>query len=97
VNAARRLLLGDAFVRAGDTRAALRAYGSLEHQSLFLYPFVPRALLRSARTLESTGDREGAIRQYRRFVAMWSQADTELRPVVDSARASLQRLGVRAP
>jgi len=42
---------------------------------------------------ERLGDRDGAIRGYRNFVALWAQADPELQPRVQAARAALARLG----
>ncbi|HUF89873.1 MAG TPA: adenylate/guanylate cyclase domain-containing protein [Gemmatimonadota bacterium] len=45
---------------------------------------------------EEAGDREGAIEHYRAFVELWKDADPELRPMVEEARAALERLGARA-
>jgi hypothetical protein len=33
------------------------------------------------------------VRLYRAFVELWRDADPELQPMVDEARAALQRLG----
>jgi hypothetical protein len=43
---------------------------------------------------ERLGDRAGAIDSYRRFVALWTEADPALQPQRESARAALRRLGV---
>jgi serine/threonine-protein kinase len=47
------------------------------------------------RNAERTGDRSTAIQAYRHVAAAWQNADPELRPMVDSASAALERLGVK--
>jgi tetratricopeptide (TPR) repeat protein len=42
---------------------------------------------------EEAGDRDGAVRLYREFLDLWKDADPELQPMVEEARASLRRLG----
>jgi hypothetical protein len=41
---------------------------------------------------EALGDPARAAAQYARFVDMWRDADPELQPIVETARASLRRL-----
>jgi DNA-binding SARP family transcriptional activator/TolB-like protein len=94
-NASRRWIKGDAYVADGRPRDAVRWYASFEYQSLFLYPFVAPGAMRAAAILERLGDTEGAARSYERVVTLWSGADPELRPAVDSARARLVALRPR--
>ncbi|HJU86426.1 MAG TPA: adenylate/guanylate cyclase domain-containing protein [Gemmatimonadota bacterium] len=49
-------------------------------------------LLHRAEIREAAGDREGAARLYREFVDLWKDADPELQPMVEEARAALRRL-----
>ena len=46
-----------------------------------------------AQIREGTGDRDEAIRLYREFLDLWKDADPELQPMVEEARAALERLG----
>ncbi|HYO46293.1 MAG TPA: tetratricopeptide repeat protein [Gemmatimonadota bacterium] len=48
--------------------------------------------LHRAQIYEQSGDRERAIEHYRAFVELWSDADPELQPTVEQARAALARL-----
>ena len=51
------------------------------------------ALFHLAEIREASGDREGAVRFYREFTELWKDADPELQPMVEEARAALRRLG----
>jgi DNA-binding SARP family transcriptional activator len=78
----RARLLEDAG-RAGDARAGWLRTGN---RSFFDLPYRAPVQLRLAGLLERSGDRGGALEAYRQFVALWSRADPELRPLVDAAR-----------
>jgi tetratricopeptide (TPR) repeat protein len=54
--------------------------------------FVPAATLRLAEIHEALGQAEAAAGHYARFIEMWRDADPELQPIVEEARANLQRL-----
>ena len=51
-----------------------------------------RAYLRLAELYEDRSDRVKAVEYYRRFVELWKDADAELQPRVESARAAIARL-----
>jgi len=50
------------------------------------------AHLRRAQFAEQTGDTRAAAEHYRRFLAVWKDADPEFKPMLDSARAGLARV-----
>jgi tetratricopeptide (TPR) repeat protein len=52
----------------------------------------PGAALHLAQVYESMGEPALAAEQYGRFVEMWRDADSELQPIVEEARANLRRL-----
>jgi tetratricopeptide (TPR) repeat protein len=54
--------------------------------------YVPAATLRQAEIFEALGEPLKAAEQYAEFVEMWRDADPELQPVVEEARANLRRL-----
>ena len=54
--------------------------------------FVPAATLRLAEIHEALGQAEAAAGHYARFIEMWRDADPELQPIVEEARANLRRL-----
>jgi eukaryotic-like serine/threonine-protein kinase len=57
---------------------------------------LPLALERYAALSEEVGDTAAAVEAYRRFIDLWSEADPELQPRVEVARARLAALG-RSP
>jgi len=61
--------------------------------SPFEIAFRGPSLFHRAQIREAAGDRAEAVRLYRAFVELWRDADPELQPMVDEARAALQRLG----
>jgi tetratricopeptide (TPR) repeat protein len=77
----------------GDLSAAIARYRDLLTQSAEHkwegFP-QPQYVLRLARLLERTGDRQGARREYERLVEIWKRADAELPELVE-ARAALTR------
>jgi hypothetical protein len=54
-----------------------------------LYPLVLRRL---GKRHDSLGHRDEAIEYYRQFIDLWKDADPELQPQVDAARAALARV-----
>jgi tetratricopeptide (TPR) repeat protein len=48
--------------------------------------------LRQAEIYDRRGDRDEAVKHYRRLVELWRNADPELQPVVDGARKRLAEL-----
>jgi tetratricopeptide (TPR) repeat protein len=76
----------------GRVEEAERWYGSLSANP---YELVYRGPvhLHLAEMREQAGDREGAIEHYRAFIDLWKDADPELQPMVEEARAALARLG----
>jgi tetratricopeptide (TPR) repeat protein len=88
---------GDAFDRLGQADTAVVLYekaltlptlGGLSYETLW-YPFVLRRL---GQLHESRGHREQAIDYYSQFIDLWKDADPELQPQVEEARAALARL-----
>ena len=91
------LILRDGLARAalarGDTAEAIRIYRRLlangpELKWVSLYE--PRYVLQLARLMDAVGDRQGARVEYRRFLELWKDADTEL-PELAEARRALER------
>jgi tetratricopeptide (TPR) repeat protein len=54
--------------------------------------FLPGVLQRLGELHEQAGNREAAARYYGRFVELWANADPELQPLVERAKAALARL-----
>jgi tetratricopeptide (TPR) repeat protein len=54
--------------------------------------YVPAATLRVAEIHEAMGQSAQAAAHYARFVEMWRDADPELQPIVEEARANFRRL-----
>jgi TolB-like protein/Tfp pilus assembly protein PilF len=78
----------------GDLASAIQIYRRLlvyGPDSKWVSPFEPRYVLEIARLLDQTGDRQGARKEYERFLDLWKRADTDL-PEVSEARQALARL-----
>ncbi len=81
-------------VARGDLQGAIAEYRGLLTPDLgnrWTAMLEPRYLLELARLLERTGDREGARREYRRFLDLWKDANAGL-PELKEARARAGRL-----
>ncbi|MCL7977358.1 MAG: tetratricopeptide repeat protein, partial [marine benthic group bacterium] len=80
----------------GDTEGAIAvleaAAASNGYPSLFGGPR-SLALYRLGPLYEQQGETEKARAAYAEFIERWIDADPELRPMVDTARAALARLG----
>ena len=86
------------YLRATSLQATGRGDEAVEwYRTLSATPFEAAfrgpILLHQAEIREAAGDREGAVRLYREFVDLWRDADPELQPMVEEARAALRRLG----
>jgi len=73
----------------GDSDAAIEIYRDLltpDIGSKWVAWLEPRYVLRLARLLDGTGDKEGARKEYERFLELWKDADEGL-PELKEARA----------
>ncbi len=86
----RRAILLDEHGRDED---AMVAYRSFEQFNFVDRVFSGPAELRLARLAEREGRSADARRHYQRFLFLWSKADEELQPMLDEARAGLERVG----
>jgi hypothetical protein len=80
--------------RLGDARAALAAVRRRSY-SYHLTDYFAAQLREEARLAALTGDRAGAARAYRHYLALRSDAEPSLRPKLDSVRAELARLDAK--
>ncbi|MFN8654479.1 MAG: AAA family ATPase [Gemmatimonadales bacterium] len=92
----------DHFVRAEALEGrrpefAANLYQNAGSLSLTTLPYVAPGALREGRLRERLGDTAAAVRAYRRVVRLWGNADPELRPGLEEARARLAALGPRSP
>jgi hypothetical protein len=90
------LVLARAWERLNESRRALAA---VRRRSTFFDPAIGFAtmLREEGRLAVATGDREGAIRAYRIFIALRRDAEPRLQPQVDAARRELARLEMNKP
>lgn len=86
-----RFLRAMALKEAGREEEALGWFATLETTPYELVFRGPSHLQR-AEIYEESGDREQALEHYRAFVGLWENADPELQPAVERARAALERL-----
>jgi tetratricopeptide (TPR) repeat protein len=87
-----RYLRGMALQETGQGEEAIRWYATLISSPYELVLRGPMYFHRG-RIYEESGDRDRAAAHYRMFVDLWKNADPELQPMVEEARAALQRLG----
>ena len=71
---------------------ALRWYQTAFQGSPAELVYLAPGHLRQAQIFEARGEREKAATHYRRFVALWGNADTPLAGAVSDARSRLSRL-----
>jgi tetratricopeptide (TPR) repeat protein len=77
-----RFLRARALAELGRTAEAMRWYGSGWISNGFDLVYLAPGELGQAEILDRQGDRAGAQAHYRAFVALWRDADPELRPAV---------------
>jgi tetratricopeptide (TPR) repeat protein len=87
-----RYLRAGALAGIGRDADALRWYGSLWMANAFDLVYLAPAQLEAAALYERAGDRARALAAYRAFVELWRDADPELRPAVERARARIAAL-----
>jgi tetratricopeptide (TPR) repeat protein len=87
-----RFLRANALAVQGRSEEALRWYATIENSPYELVYRAPAHLAR-AEIYERAGNSELAVPEYQQFVDLWSDADPELQPMVEKARAALRRLG----
>jgi tRNA A-37 threonylcarbamoyl transferase component Bud32/tetratricopeptide (TPR) repeat protein len=84
-----RYLLATLLEGRGDETEALRTY-----ESLFWSPWLEAlGYERAGQLHERRGESQAAVGDYERFLALWEDADPQLQPQVEQARAALRRLG----
>ncbi|MGH7570649.1 MAG: adenylate/guanylate cyclase domain-containing protein [Gemmatimonadota bacterium] len=86
-----RFLRAKALEEVGRGEEALRWHASLEASPYGLVYRAPAHLARAG-IYQRAGDVERAVAEYREFVDLWRDADPELQPMVENARAALRRL-----
>ena len=77
--------------RQGDLRAALAAVRRRPY-AYHLTDYLAAHLREEGRLAAMTGDRAGAVRAYRHYLALRSDPEPALRPAVDTIRAELAKL-----
>jgi hypothetical protein len=77
--------------RQGDLRAALAAVRRRPY-AYHLTDYLAAHLRAEGRLAALTGDSAGAVRAYRHYLALRSDAEPSVRPSVDSVRAELTKL-----
>jgi len=88
-----RFLRAELLRAAGRDEEALAWYATFPDPSGYDLVYLAPARLGQARILDRLGRRAEAVAHYRRVVALWSECDPELRPLVDEARRRLAALG----
>ena len=79
-------LFGEILLRAGKPKEAVKQFAI----SILRHPNRARSLLGVARAAADSGDRQGAIAGYTKFLAVWSKADPDL-PELKEARSYLKK------
>jgi tetratricopeptide (TPR) repeat protein len=86
-----RYLRARSLEEVGRGEEAIGWYATLE-VSPYELVFRGPSHLHRAEIYERSGDTQRAIEHYRAFVTLWENADPELQPLVEQARAALARL-----
>src|SRR5687768_2737870 len=87
-----RYLRAEALTALRRHDEALRLYQTSFQGSPAELVYLAPVHLRQAQIFEARGDREKAVTHYRRFVALWGNADMPLASAVTDARSRLARL-----
>jgi tetratricopeptide (TPR) repeat protein len=88
-----RYLRAEALMELRRYDDALRWYQTSFQGSPAEMVFLAPAHLREGQIFEARGEREKAVAHYRRFVALWQNADPPLRSMVTNARAKISPPG----
>jgi tetratricopeptide (TPR) repeat protein len=78
--------------QSGQLEEALRWYAGLDNQSYLDVAYLAPSLLKRGQISEQLGRRDAAAGFFRRVLALWSDADPEFKPMVEEARAGLERV-----
>jgi hypothetical protein len=76
-------------LQLGRTADALQAFDAVNRQRgrfTWTFSIYPMSHLWLARAAARAGDRTLAAREYSAFLALWKDADRDLRPVIDARR-----------
>jgi DNA-binding SARP family transcriptional activator/TolB-like protein len=92
VMADERFLRAELLHAVGRDDEALRVYASFPDPQGYDLQYLALSHLGRARIHDARGDVGRAATHYRRFIALWSEADPELQPLVLEARARLDGL-----
>jgi DNA-binding SARP family transcriptional activator/TolB-like protein len=87
-----RFLFGEALVALGRDDEALRWFGSFPEPAGYDLIYLAPSHLRRAEIHDRQGDLGRAALHYGRFVELWAECDTELRPLVEAAAERLEAL-----
>lgn len=89
----RRFLKARSLFELGRYEEAARWAGSVHDGfQAWMFELLPSTLLLQAESYAKLGDHHRAVERYDRFLELWKDAEPELQPVVDEARASRNRL-----
>lgn len=86
-----RYLRAELLNALGRYEEALPWYGNIL-LSIYDHTYLAPSYLRQGEIYEKLGNQEEAIEHYTRFVELWKDCDPELRPLVDDAKARIERL-----
>ena len=91
------MVLGSIYEQAGKADSAIAAYETYVENTepIRIYwdrLFLPESLERLGALHDEAGDLEQAALYYARFVELWEEADPELQPRVEAARARLEEI-----
>lgn len=83
--------------RIGRSDEARGWYEAMAQRAAYELVYLAPAEMAQAELAAARGDRDRAAHHYRRFLALWSEPDSLLRPAVDDARRRSATLGRAAP
>jgi DNA-binding SARP family transcriptional activator/TolB-like protein len=87
-----RFLHGEVLASAGRNEDALRYFASLGYGSVSEIPLRAMSHFRQAQIYEKVGKPSEAAAHYSRVVQLWANADSQLQPIVRTARQRLSAL-----
>jgi DNA-binding SARP family transcriptional activator/TolB-like protein len=87
-----RWLRAELLNQTGRGAEAIRWYATFPDPIARDLPYLAASHLRRARIHDDAGDAETAAGHYRRFIELWADADAELQPEVERARARLAQI-----